>query len=375
MAVSAAVSGDLSDVVDGVGIDKNPSGVCGDQRVQIFHAGVRSPDHGVGSVGGDVAIAHDDVGVIDSESNAVGAPLDQAEVADLTGRIPQNGVPVTGGLAAIGLAGDVSGGIDGAGDAGDSSPERAQVFHGGTVPEEAVRLEGRAVREDGFPDDQSVIVDRESGGEDRVGERPKILDFAIAPESGVDDAVLEKRISSNYAGRVDLEGCTGRASGEHTEIGDGASRRPFHGDKIGSGLTLHVGVANHGARIADTDGATHGCTRERAEIFHSMAASPVEGTLAGDQAGARIALGRLDVGTADNVAEVVDPEAAAFVSALENTQIGNGVRLSGCESRGDQQKCCPQRDDSDVHGRVPTKVPQSKVPLVCHQDAGMRNTL
>ena len=49
--------------------------------------------------------------------------------------------------------------------------------------------------------------------------------------------------------------------------------------------------------------------------------------LSGYQASARIALRGLGVGAANHVAEVVEPEAAALVIALQYTQPRNGVGL------------------------------------------------
>ena len=60
-----------------------------------------------------------------------------------------------------------------------------------------------------------------------------------------------------------------------------------------------------------------------------------------NQSGARIAFRILDIGTTYDLAEVVDRKPAAFVVALEHTDVGDGVGLSASPScaQKNRQQC------------------------------------
>ncbi len=317
MGAFQAIADDLSDVVDGVGVDERPSGVGGDQGVEILHAAARSPDHGVGRVVRQVAVTDGHVGIINRESDAVVSTGNDSEIVNLVGSVPHDGVPVTAGAGAIGLADDHAGVIDRVGDAGQAAGEDTEILHGRTGPDEAVRFEGRAVAEDGLADNVSVVVDVESCREDSLGEGTEILDLVAGPTGGVDDATAEERIAGNQTGGVDFESGAGRASGERAEVDDGSARGPESGDEVGSGLTFYVGVADDGAGIIDADGPADGGSGEGAEIFHAATLGPFEGVLSGDESGAGVVFESSRVGTTNDFAEIIDPESACLVVSAE----------------------------------------------------------
>src|SRR5579872_2735723 len=101
-----AVAGDLTNVIDGVGVDEDPSGVGRDKRVQILHASRRGPAYCADAAVREVAIADDYAEVVHSEGDAISATLEHAEILNLVGSIPQNGMPLAARASAVGLTDD-----------------------------------------------------------------------------------------------------------------------------------------------------------------------------------------------------------------------------------------------------------------------------
>ena len=67
MVVAAldSVARDLARGVNGIGVNHRPSGVGGDQIVQVLHAAGRCPDHGVRGIVPDKSVANYLVAVVE----------------------------------------------------------------------------------------------------------------------------------------------------------------------------------------------------------------------------------------------------------------------------------------------------------------------
>src|SRR5207248_6504844 len=88
--------GDLSRVVDGFGGIQNDVGIGGDERIQIAHAVLRSPQECPHPQAAARAAHYPDGGV-DAEGFAVGSTREHAEITS-SSRVPRNGV---GGAAGV----------------------------------------------------------------------------------------------------------------------------------------------------------------------------------------------------------------------------------------------------------------------------------
>ena len=134
VTVSAAVAGDLADVVDRVRVDQRPSRVLRDQGVQILRSFRGCPNCGVGSVIGEVAVPHDYIRVVHAEDNAVGASLQQTQVPDLAGRVPLDRMPPASGVKAVRLSDHDSVGINRIGHTRTAAGKGTEILHHCAVP-------------------------------------------------------------------------------------------------------------------------------------------------------------------------------------------------------------------------------------------------
>ena len=236
-------------------------------------------------------------------------------------------MPLASGVKAVGLSYDDSQRINRIGHARVAAWERAQIFHGRAVPQESMRHKRRTVAENRFADDMAVIVDGEASGEDGPLQLAEISYLVIAPSRRIDDAAGHERITGDFARRIDLEGRTGRTTGKRAQVGDGTARRPLHRKEICGSVPLHVGVTDNGPGVVNSDCAADCATGKRGQFFHPFTAAPVERTLSGNQTGARVSVRGLGIRTANDVAEIVDPEPTALTVAVEYAEIGDGIGL------------------------------------------------
>src|SRR4029077_21186478 len=124
--VVCAVSCNLPHVVDGIGIDQHPAGAGRNEWVQVLCA-AGGPNGGVSGVIGKIAVAYDDVKVVDCKCNAVVPPRQRPKVVDFSLGVPLHVVPVLAGGRTVRLTYDNARRIDGIRNTGYASQEGSQV--------------------------------------------------------------------------------------------------------------------------------------------------------------------------------------------------------------------------------------------------------